>query len=104
MSNDSTIQIVEWVSRESGSLRGFVTSKMRSGMVIHEAGAFEQNGKWWVAPPGKPMISRDGVVMRDDKGKIRYSPVVTFADKSTSKRWSDAVIQALHAAHPELLG
>jgi hypothetical protein len=50
------------------------------------------------------MIGRDGVALKDEKGKVKYAPVVSFTDKNTRNRWSDAVIVALHAAHPELLG
>jgi hypothetical protein len=39
---------------------------------------------------------------KDNKGL--WDPVVSFASKATRDRWSDAVIAALHAAHPEVLG
>jgi hypothetical protein len=48
------------------------------------------------------MLSKDGVALRDDAGKVRYSPIVSFTDKQTRDRLSKAVVSALHAAHPEV--
>jgi len=101
----ASIQVTEWTPRSSGgALRGFAGVVTPSGYVFNECGIFEQNGRWWASPSSKPMIGRDGVALKDEKGKVKYAPVVSFTDKNTRNRWSDAVIAALHAAHPELLG
>jgi hypothetical protein len=47
------------------------------------------------------MVDRDGVALKDQKGKIRYVPVIEFTSKKIRNRWSDAVIEAMRAAHPE---
>jgi hypothetical protein len=57
----------------------------------------------WASPPSKPMIGRDGAVMKDDKGKVRYVPIIEFRDKDTRDRWSASVIDAVQAAHPSVL-
>ncbi len=40
---------------------------------------------------------------RDDAGKIKYVAIVEFKDKPTRDRWSSAIIEAMRAAHPEVL-
>ena len=46
-------------------------------------------------PPSRPMLGRDGSVMKDTNGKVRYQPIITFRDKQTQARWSAAVIEAM---------
>ena len=55
----------------------------------------------WASPPSKPMIDREGVAMKDDKGKLRYSPIIEFASRKIRDRWSPVVIEALERSHPE---
>ena len=49
------------------------------------------------------MIDREGVAMKDGKGKLRYSPIIEFTSREIRDRWSAAVIEAMRAAHPEAL-
>ncbi len=46
---------------------------------------------------------KDGKLVVGDNGKTRYMPLIEFTDKPTRDRWSEAVIAALLAAHPEAL-
>ena len=95
--------VSDWKPLRKGSLRGFVTVSMPSGMVVHEVAVYVTNGKAWAKPPSKPMIDRNGCVMLDDAGKKRYSPLFAFASAEIRHRWSEAVVAALLAAHPEAL-
>jgi DNA-binding cell septation regulator SpoVG len=97
------IVVSDWKPLRKGSLRGFVTVSMPSGMTVHEVSIMQSNGRAWASPPSKPMIDRDGRVMLDDAGKRRYSPIIAFQSKEIRDRWSEAVIAALLAAHPEAL-
>ena len=99
----ATITISDWKPLTSGSLRGFVTISMPSGMIVREVAVYVTNGKAWAKPPSKPMIDRNGCVMLDAGGKRRYSPLFEFASTEIRTRWSSAVIAALLAAHPEAL-
>ena len=48
-------------------------------MVLHDVTILSGERGPWATPPSKQMIGRDGTVMKDDSGKVRYSPVVEFA-------------------------
>jgi len=50
------------------------------------------------------MIDRNGAVMTDQTGKVRYSPIIEFTSKDVRDRFSNAVVEALRLAHPEALG
>jgi hypothetical protein len=96
------IIISDWKPRISGTLRGFCTARLPSGLVLHEVAIHTRGSTWWASPSSKPMLSRDGTALRDDAGKVRYSPVVSFADKQTRDRLSQAVVEALRRAHPDV--
>ena len=94
---------MNWKPLRKGSLVGFVSVSMPSGITVHEVSILETNGRFWASPPSKPMIDRNGVVMIDDAGKRRYSALIEFVDRDTRSRWSNAVIEALRTAEPEAL-
>ena len=99
----SDISVSEWKPLRKGSLLGFVTVTMPSGLIFHEAPVSSSHGKFWASPPSKPMIDRNGCVIVDDRGKRKYSPIVSFADPTIRERWSAAVVAAVRAAFPEVL-
>jgi hypothetical protein len=71
--NPPAITITDWKPRESGTLRGFFTAHLASGLVLHELTLHERDGKWWISFPSKPMLGAEGVALRDDSEKVRYS-------------------------------
>ena len=96
--------ILTWKHVPGGSLVGFCDVRLASGMVLHEVSIIRgKEGGTWASPPSKPMLGRDGRVMLDDAGKRRYTPIVSFVDAATRKRFSEGVIEALRLAHPEAL-
>jgi DNA-binding cell septation regulator SpoVG len=85
------------------TLRGFATVQFPSGMIIHEVAVHANHRGVWASPPGKPMTDRSGQLMRDDDGKQRYVPIISFASKQVRDQWSRVVIEALQAAYPGAL-
>jgi hypothetical protein len=83
------------------ALRGFARVRMPSGMVIHDVCVFEQDSKRWVMPPSKPAITSEGSVFRKD-GKPVYTPVISFADKTSREKFCNAIVAAVEASHPEV--
>jgi hypothetical protein len=64
-----------------------------------------QNGESiWASPPARPQI--DGLRAIEDPerpGRPRYSSVITVATSNVREAWSDQVITAVRAQHPEVL-
>jgi hypothetical protein len=97
------VRIIEWTPRPSaGPLPGYVAVEVPSGHVFHACAIFETNGLWTAAPPSKPMIGRDGMVIKDSAGKTKFAKVISFSDKGRRELWSNCVIAALRDAHPEM--
>lgn len=84
------------------SLLGFAKVEFPSGLIVSDVTILTGERGPWASPPSKPMINRDGVVLKDDNGKIKYTPIIEFTSKEIRNRWSDAVIDAMRAAHPEV--
>jgi hypothetical protein len=85
------------------TLLGFATVQMPSGLVFHDCGVHRTGDRLWVSPASKPMLDRNGTQMWDAAGKLRWTPIVSFKDKPTRDKWSNAVISALKEQHPEVL-
>ena len=101
--NPPAITISDWKSRESGTLRGFFTTNLASGLVLHELMLHERDGKWWISFPSKPMLGTDGVALRDDSGKVRYSSSsIEFTNPQARSRFIEQVLGALRQAQPQL--
>jgi hypothetical protein len=101
MSN--TFVIEDFVPVLRNTLRGFARVRTPSGMVLHDVAIHQKNGSSWASPASKPIIGREGTVIRDADGKAQYAPVVGFTTREVRDRWSAAVIDALLARYPEAL-
>ena len=98
----SAILIRDWRPMRKGSLLGFAKVELPSGLIISDVTILTGEHGPWASPPSKPMVGRDGTVLTDDKGKVRYSPIVEFNSKECRNRWSGAVIEAMRSAYPEV--
>jgi hypothetical protein len=98
----TAVKIIDWRPLQKNSLLGFCKGQFASGLIITDITILTSERGPWASPPGKPMISRDGVVLKDEKGKVKYTPVIEFSNKEIRQRWSDAVIEAMRAAYPEV--
>jgi hypothetical protein len=85
------------------SLRGFARIRFRSGLVIAEITIHVTNGRPWASPPARQILDRNGAPMRDENGKTRWQPLITFATKAHRDDWSDQVVAAVLEAHPNAL-
>jgi len=97
----SAITIEEFTPIIRNTLRGFAKVALPSGMILSDVSVHVANGTAWASPASKPVLDRDGVAMRDSTGKIRYTPVVSFARRDLRDRFSNGVIEALRGSHPE---
>jgi hypothetical protein len=97
------VSLLDWRPFRRGTLRGFITAELRSGLIIHEISVFAMNGKAQCALPSKPLLDREGRAVLDASGKRRYAEIIAFSSKETRDHFSAAIIAALLAAHPEAL-
>jgi|SRR5579875_2621000 len=96
-------KVTDWKPINRGSLIGFCTVTMPSGIVLRDVAIIQSDTSLWASPPAKPMVDKDGYVVEDNAGKRRYVPIVEFTTKQVRDRWSAAVIDALRAAYPGAL-
>jgi hypothetical protein len=95
--------IADWKPRVSGTLRGFFSASLPSGLVLHECMLHERDGAWWISFPSKPMLGADGVALRDDGGKVRYSaPLISFVSRQAKDRFTNQMLAALRLAQPQV--
>lgn len=96
--------LLSWKPPPKNTLRGFASIRLRNGLVINDVSVHRANGKAWAALPSKPMIGSDGTPIRDrETGKVRYAPILAWSDRTTSDRFSEAVVAAVGAMDPEAL-
>ena len=101
-SRSTAFKLTDFTAITRWALRGFGTVETPSGLVFHDVAIFcSPNGEWSASPPAKPLMGSAGP-LRDKMGKVRYTPVISFASKQHRDRWSTAVISALKDERPEL--
>jgi hypothetical protein len=85
-----------------GTLRGFATVKLPNQLTIADCPVFTHHGRAWASLPSKPVLDRDGRHVEAD-GKRKYLPILSWPDRGTADRWSDAVVALVRQAHPGAL-
>jgi hypothetical protein len=96
MTGKLSVEIENFKPLRSNTLYGFcdiAIPEMR--LLIHDLSVHQKDGKRWASLPAKPLITREGVVRRDDHGKTAYVPILEFTDRPTRDAFSDRVISAL---------
>lgn len=91
--------LIEWRPMKRNTLLGFAHVQL-GALKIKDVTVNTSNGRTWANMPSKPMIDRDGQAMKNDQGKIKYVPLLEWANKETGDRFSEAVVAAIEAQHP----
>lgn len=60
-----------------------------------------KESRCWCAFPAIPLIGRDDMVMRDDRGKVRYKAALKWADRVTADRFTASVLDAITRQYGE---
>jgi hypothetical protein len=77
-----------------GTLRGFANIAFADlRMTVHGIGIHvHENGSSWASPPSQALI-RNGNPIKDERGKVVYSPpLLQFASSEIRRAWSDRVV------------
>jgi hypothetical protein len=91
----------KWTPRHSNTLHGFADIVLEQTRLRVRDVALHQKGEHrWAQLPGRPMLDRDGVALREDTRKIKYSTILQFTDREAADGFSRAVIAAVLAKFP----
>lgn len=99
-----TIKVEDFAPRHNNnnSLRGFASIRIvELHLIVNDVGVHSRDGRRWVSMPARPWLKGDAVVLVD--GRIKYSPVIEFANTKVRAAFSDAVIKALLEYDPRAL-
>ena len=87
------------------TLRGFCEIHVKDmALTIKDVALHEKNSSRWASLPAKPMIAKDGMVMKDDTGKPKFVSILEFSSRDVSNAFSAAVIAAVLAHSPNAFG
>ena len=82
-----TITVCDWKPLENGSLRGFLTLTLPSGLVIHNCHLIEVGGRRWVGLPAR--------CFRTAEGKVHYEPIIEFTTRKAHRNFERAALEAV---------
>jgi hypothetical protein len=94
------ISLLEWKSFSRNSLRGFATVRLGKSLKISDIAVHCAHGRRWAQLPSKPALDKDGTAQRDDKGKIKYIPIIAWMTREAADDFSEGVIEAIESEHP----
>ena len=90
-----------WRRVERGTLRGFRSLELASGLKINDCSLHEKDGRRWIGLPVKPKLDKDGKQLITPKtGKPAYSAILELASPAAHTRFQEQALRAL----AELLG
>jgi hypothetical protein len=92
--------LLEWRSMPRNSLRGFATVRLGKSLKIKDIPVHCSHGKRWASLPSKPMIGSDGTAQRDERGKIKYVPILEWTNREAQDEFSNAVLEAIEREFP----
>jgi hypothetical protein len=97
------LRLIEWKPLDAGALIGRATVEV-GGLVISDIGIFQKDGARWSQMPAEPMRDRDGQVLKDERGKVRYHSALKWKSRDLQERFSAALISAIEDRHGALMG
>jgi hypothetical protein len=93
------VSLTDWRPLRRNSLLGFASIRV-GALVIKDVTLHSSNGRRWAGLPAKPRMSQGGEIMKDERGKVLYTPVLEWSNRETADRFSNAVIAAVEREHP----
>jgi hypothetical protein len=97
------MKIISFRTMRQKSLIGLADVELPSGVVIHRVAVWSGDSGPFATMPRTPEIGRDGAVMKDAAGNVSYRPVLSFTRPALKTRFSNEVVAAMRATHPEAL-
>jgi len=94
------VSLLEWKSLPRNTLRGFATIRLGKSLRISDVAVHCSYGKRWAQLPSKAALDKNGAAQRDEKGKIKYIPVLLWLNREAADEFSASVIEAIEREHP----
>jgi hypothetical protein len=96
-----TLACTGFTRMRRNTLIGFCEIKVAElQLVIKDIALHEKGKSRWAALPSKPMTKGD-VVLKGDDNKIRYVPILQFANREVADAFSAAAIRAVLEHSPD---
>ena len=95
------LRLISFKPLRKGSLVGFATVRLPIGLKIVDCPVCVSHGRAWAALPAKPQF-KDGQPIRDERGKLAYSPILEWRDKRLHDAFSERVVAAVRAEYPDV--
>lgn len=96
-----TLECVAWRPLRRNTLAGFAQIRIVDmRLTILDVALHNKGESHWAALPGKPQV-RDGMLVRDDAGKIQYVPLFEFDTAEVRTAFARAAVAAVLELHPD---
>jgi hypothetical protein len=95
------LQLLGFKSVRRNGLRGFAEVRLPNGLIINDVVVGMANGRQWALLPSKPMVDRDGNLLREESGKIRYSAILEWGSRELQQEFSKRIVALVRAQHPD---
>src|ERR1039457_1943691 len=82
-----TVTVSNWKPLNHGSLRGFLTLTLPSGLIIHNCHLLGTAGKRWVGLPARRFQLADG--------SIKYEPLLEFTSRRALRNFRETALRAV---------
>ena len=81
------VRIRNWKPFQRGSLQGFASICLPSGLVLHDCAYHERADRRWVYLPSRRRRLDDGIVS--------WQPLIEFADRSEQDKFDREAVMAI---------
>jgi DNA-binding cell septation regulator SpoVG len=79
--------VSDWKAYEKGTLRGFLSLTLPSGLVIHNCTLHHKGDSRWIGLPARQFTKDDGTKS--------FSPIIEFVSNEARNRFRDAAVEAV---------
>jgi hypothetical protein len=85
-----------WRVCERGTIRGFAKVKVVPwSLIIDGVAVHQKEDRQWAQLPARPQIDKEGNVLREENGKVRYAKILEIEDRRVAWDFNDAVVAAV---------
>lgn len=95
-----TLRLLAWKPVKKGTLRGFATVELPSGLQIPDVAVFQKGDRLNAVLPRKPVINSEGRHAKDQRGEPLWVPALRWRDRGLEDGFSQRLGALLRTQHP----